>query len=128
MASKNSTKAHGSTKASLFGQTAEALRVDRIIKMMHKPEASRKFTDPNTDLESFKILFEIDGEIRQAWFNTYQKDGTPQYVGEKCDLDNSNAPISEADFDARCAEKGYVAYDGACPPQIALIGELAEAE
>ena len=124
---KNTNKAHGSTPASLFGKTLEALRVDDIIKVMHNPESSKKFTDPGTDLQVMKILVKVDGQTEQVWFNTYQKEGTQPYVGEKCNLDKNHSAISEADFDARCAENGYVAFDGDLPPQIATIEEMAAA-
>ena len=124
-----STKAHGKTPESKFGKTREAVVVDRILKIMHRPAATEKFQDPKgTVLRAYKILAESDGQTSQHWFNTYQQPDGEQYVGEKIALDSSGSQslISEADFDARCAEKGYVPFDGDCPPQIVLIGVEVE--
>ena len=127
MSNQKSNKSAGSTPESMFGKTAEAFSVDRVIKVMHNPVSEAKFVDETTQLRVFKILTETDGQTSQHWFNTYQKNGGLQYVGEKTNLDKNHSAISEADFDARCAENGYVAFDGDLPPQIATIEEMAAA-
>lgn len=128
MSNENGSKAKGSTPTSLYGATGKPIQ-GTVIEVWSK---TVKFDHDEFQNMAWKVLYRHDGQLCQAWFNTYQEtneDGTktPVYIGEKTSLEkNSGTVESEEKFQAKAAAKGYTKADASNWPP-ACNGENVEA-